>query len=195
MNVGPDTSIRQRTVSDHAIWAKLRGTPMEGAEGPLRALVEAYRIDPNWALSYLQWESGFGSSAIGRANPSNPWDILCYPGQWGQVAEYRPGNGYCYAVYPDLATGLEAGFRLWSSYADSGWSTWFASLSRALCGVPSGCDSPWVANVIATGQANAAQWPAGGSSDPAGPPGLPRFSPLMLGALVGLGLFMAGSGD
>lgn len=166
--VGPDANLRDPTVSPDAVYAKFAGTPLQGYEPVFLALADTYQIDPNWALSYLQWESGFGASQVGLANPTNPWDILSVPGQWGQIDTicFR----LCYAVYPDVPTGLEAGFRLWSYYADLGYGDWFESLSRALCGNAAGCGGDWVANVIATGQQNAVQWPYVGGPPPPPPP-------------------------
>lgn len=212
--VAPESDLRQPTVSWAAVSAKLAGTPLQGYEAVFWSLAQQYGVDPNWALSYLQWESAFGSRGVSTGNPTNPWDIASYPGQWGQVGSYDAGNGFNaanggYAVYPDVSTGLEAGFRLWRSYADAGYSSWWASLSRALCGNPDGCGGTWVNNVIATGGQNAAQWPYDGSTAPppssGAPPSSgtpPRFSfpglsmltePRTL-ALLALGLILVGAG-
>lgn len=156
MSIGAQSDIRIRSVSSAGVRAKLAGTPLEGYADLFVALATKYAIDPNWALAYLQWESGFGRESPA---PTNPWDILCATGNWRQIDCVTTGAGYSYAVYPDMATGLEAGFRLWDSYYRRGWTNWFSSLSVALCGNPQGCQGTWVESVISQGQANAEAYP------------------------------------
>jgi hypothetical protein len=180
------TDLRTPTVAPAAVTAKFSGTPLAGYETVFWTLAANYGVDPNWALAYLQFESAFGKAGVSTANPTNPWDILSYPGQWGQVGEHVPGNGYRYAVFASVEQGLEAGFRLWRSYAEAGYSSWFSSLSRALCGNPAGCEgSTWVDQVIAQGTYNATQWPYGGESFPPAPnpmpvPGGPGSGPVVV---------------
>lgn len=170
--VNPSSDIRGQTVSAAGVQAKLLGTPLEPYTEHFLYYAQQYGIDANWALAYLQWESGFGASEIGRANPTNPWDILCYPGQWGAVGEFRPGSGYCYAVYPSVETGIEAGFRQWRRYVDDGYTTYYATLCRSVSG-GGPCNEQWVNNVIAQAQYNAAHWPNDGAPTPAPHPSAP----------------------
>lgn len=191
MAVTAEANIRTWSVDDGFVRSKLADTAINADD--FLYFARTYNVDPNWALAYLQWESHFGDTPIGRANPTNPWDILSVPGQWGQVGEYAPGNGYSYATYPDARTGLEAGFRLWDSYASKGWDTWRTSLSVALCGQPDGCAGTWVESVIRQGQYNAGQ--SGEPTDtpvpevgfPIGPIEFPVIGSVSSGALVGLG--------
>ena len=156
--VAPDSLVTERTVSSEGVRTKLAGTPLSPYADRFLSLAESYQIDPNWALAYLQMESRFGTSQIGRANPSNPWDILCYPGQWGASGQYQPNANYCYAVYPSVEVGLEAGFRQWRRYVTDGFTTWYATLCRSVSG-NGPCEESWVAQVIGQGQYNAERWP------------------------------------
>lgn len=157
--IRPESSIEVQSLSEEGAREILAGTPVQGYADTFLRLSREYRIDTNWILSYLQWESGFGSANSFSLAHNNLWDILCYPGQWGAVGCNDPGNGYSYAVYPDMATGIEAGYRLWRSYVERGWSSWFKSLSVALCGNAGGCDGSWVGSVIAQANRNAERWP------------------------------------
>jgi hypothetical protein len=191
-----------RTISDEGVRAKLAGTPLESWAGTFLTLSRQYGIDPNWIVSYLQWETGFGGT-VGDLHPSmlfnDPWDMLCgVPGEpcgsgsrWGSVECRRAPNDYCYYVYPSMEAGIEAGYRNWQSYIQRGWTNYFSSLSVALCGNPAGCDSQWVPNVIAQADSNAARWPYTGGGG-----GVIIFPPKSVGvALVGLvGAALLGGG-
>ena len=197
VQVTATTHISTITVNTDAVYAKFANTPLKGYEEVFIELSSLYRIDPNWALSYLQWESGFAKSAIGLANPTNPWDILCYPGQWSAVGEYRvwneaEGKEYCYAKYGSIRIGLEAGFRLWNNYLERGYNTWHQSLSIVLCGNPAGCASQWVHNVISQGNSNAEQWPSDSQSSlPVAREGLPSLNGTLSDRTLVVGGFLA----
>ncbi len=185
--VAPDSDLRTPTISSSAVSVKFAGTPLQGYEGTFWALAGQYGIDPNWALAYLQWESGFGRndpSGQGMAFHNNPWDMVacaaapscdCPADQCYQ----SPYNSWWYYRYPSVAAGLEAGFQNWAGYVRRGAGTWQAGLMRA-----SGNNANWTASVIAQGQYNAEHWPYDGSSAPppvgapdAPPPG-PRDPPV-----------------
>lgn len=164
--VSHNSDYSQQTLSNEGVAVQLAGTPLEPYAATIVKLARDYEVDVNWAMSYLRWESGFGASQIGRQNPTNPWDILCYSGQWGQVDEFRPGNGYCYAVYPDVPTGLEAGFRQWRRYRDVwGATTWRESLCIAVSGNVDSCNEQWVNNVVASAQHWASLYPFDGINE------------------------------
>ena len=159
MSITWDSDVRQQSISAAGVATILAGTPLSSYAGTVEALATKYGIDANWIVSYLQWENGFGTANSFSLSNNNPWDILCYPEQWGSSGCNDPGNGYSYAVYPDMAIGLEAGFRLWASYVAMGLTTWGSSLSRAECGQAT-CPGNWVENVIATGDSNSVEYPA-----------------------------------
>ena len=200
----PGLSISTITVTPQATYAKFAGTPMAGAESIFLSLADQYGIDPNWALSYLQFESGFGRndpSGEGLSYHYNPWDMVIADHPVDDPDGYvSPYNGWTYYRYGSMQAGLEAGFRNWKRYIDRGWSDWQTSLSVALCGHPEGCDSPWVGNVINQGRVNAQQWPVGeggppGVVTPGGQPTviiIPGASilPVVGMALVGAGTFL-----
>lgn len=205
MTVTADSPITIQTVSPQAALDKLAGTPLEPWTQVFIAMAESYRIDLNWVLSYLQWETGFGSAGPGGRHFSmeynDPWDFLCgVPGGdcgpplgEGAIDCHRAPNGYCYSVFPTMEVGIEAGYKNWVRYVNNGWSTWFTSLSVALCGNPSGCSGGWVNNVIRQGQENAERWPYVPPGDGNGGDGqLPPAISLALPILAGLAL-MAGS--
>ena len=172
MTITRGSDIRVRSVSFEAVKAKFAGTPFEAWEGAFWTLAAQYGIDPNWGLSYLQWENGFGRANDFFERLNNAWDILCVPGgQWGQISCWTSALGYSYAVYPNKGMGIEAGFRLWKSYVDRGLITWADTLCRASIGtVP--CDTTWVRGVVATGNRNSELWPVEGAPAPAPvPPG------------------------
>lgn len=162
-------NFRERTVSDDAVYAKFHDRPLQGYEPVFLALAHEYNIDPNWAISYLQMESGFGSTEVGLINPTNPWDILCWPRRddvqnWRAIGQYVSRGGYCYAVYPDVRTGLEAGFKNWAGYVDQyGVISWHDTLCIAVSGyddwIHGKCDEKWVSDAIDTGQYNIRHWP------------------------------------
>lgn len=172
MTVTGDTPVIGRTISDDGVRAKLAGTPLESWASTFVRLSNQYGIDPNWIVSYMQWETGFGGT-VGDLHPSmlfnDPWDMLCgvpggacgTPGP-GAIECRRAPNDYCYYVYPTMEAGIEAGYANWKSYVDRGWSNYFSSLSVALCGNPAGCGGSWVANVIAQANDNAQRWPYAG---------------------------------
>lgn len=157
--ISGNDSIGGQTISADGVAAILAGTPLSAYANTILTLSQKYGIDANWILSYLRWENGFGSANSFSIGNNNPWDILCYPGQWGEVGQDNESNGYCYAVYPSMNVGLEAGYRLWSSYVSEGYNTWFKSLSVAECGNPDGCSGSWVQNVIAQANRNASEYP------------------------------------
>ncbi len=190
--VAPDTSIRAFTISSEGVNAILSATPLAPYADTLLSLARQYQIDPNWALSYIRWENDFGRANTFSLEHNNIWDILCVrgtpgicgnPQNWGASDCRDPGNGYCYAVYPTMEIGLEAGFRLWNYYVEQGWDTWEKSLAVALCGNLGCVSDPWVLNVIATGQDNAERWPVTTT-----PPPLPvpdrSFLTLLGGAMI-----------
>jgi len=201
MAVTATSDITERTISDEGVRALLAGTPMASYADRIMALAEQYAIDPNWALSYIRWENGFGVANGFSLEHNNIWDILCLKGSpgvcgnpqnWGASDCRDPGNGYCYAVYPTMSVGLEAGFRLWHYYVSQGWRTWESSLAVALCGNLGCTGDPWVRNVIATGAANAERWPY--SIVPIPPIPLPDISsPTAVIFLMGVTMFIAGS--
>ena len=184
MSITWDSDIRQQSISAAGVSAILAGTHLASYAGTVEALAIQYGIDANWIVSYLRWENGFGTANSFSLSNNNPWDILCYPGQWGATGCMDPGNGYSYAVFPDMPTGLEAGYRLWASYVAMGLTTWGPSLSRAECGQPT-CSGSWVDSVITTGDQNAAEYPADSGYTPPVP--TPSETPTGLGVLLLLG--------
>jgi len=198
-DVTPTTDITDRTISNEGVRAILAGTPMAPYLDNFMLRAGQYGIDPNWALSYIRWENLFGTANAFSMAHNNIWDILCIkanppycrtPRNWGASDCNDPGNGYCYAVYPSMDVGLEAGFRLWQYYVTQGWRTWETSLAIALCGSLDCKDGPWVQGVIATGAENAAQWPY--TAHPPQPPPTPAVSVAPL-ILMGALLLIAGS--
>lgn len=216
--ITPERDIRERSISDEGVRQVLSGTPVAPYTATFLQLAANYGIDPNWALAYLRMESNFGLANTFSLTHHNLWDILCYnpgagycgqPQNWGAVDCNDPGNGYCYAVYPSFEVGLEAGFRLWRNYVDSGWVTWWNTLCRALCGDPScalpDCNSGnWVYAVIRVAETWAQQYPyipadcwcPDGSPCPGGllancPPGPVESKVSML--LVAGGMLVAGA--
>jgi len=198
MSISGNSDIRMQSVSPAAAYAKLAGTPLQPYADLFVSLSQQYGIDLNWVLSYLQWENGFGAGHFSM-NFNDPWDMLCgVPGSpcdgsnppWGAIRCERAPNDYCYWVFPDMATGIESGYRNWVRYVKNGWTSWFSSLSVALCGDPAGCSSPWVQNVINQGDLNSQQWPYTGPPPPGPPPIfiLPSSAMLLLlGSILAVG--------
>ncbi len=185
--IANDSDIRVPTISDQGVREKLAGTPLAAYTDLILDLSRRHNIDPNWVLSYLEWESGFGAANDFSMPNNNPWDMFCYPypgsmadcgpsEQWGAsgcvVIETSEGQR-CFAVYPSMEVSLEAGYRNWESYVARGWTTWRTSLSVSLCGNPDGCPGTWVNNVIQQGRDNAARWP------PVPPPNCPSGTHLV----------------
>lgn len=202
MSIENSTPITIQSVSSQAAVDKLAGTPLEPWTQLFIDLAISYSIDLNWVLSYMQWETGFGSAGPGGRHPSmdfnDPWDMLCGTPSSGSLGTSIQGasgcvpapNGYWYVQFPTMEAGIEAGYRLWQSYVGKGWSDWFTSLSVALCGNPDGCNSPWVGSVIQQGNINAAHWPyvpPGPPPPPPPPPGGVVSSPTSIVAgVIGL---------
>lgn len=164
--IAHERHIAERSISREGVFAVLSGTPLADYAALFDQLADSYGIDPAWALAYLANESGFGTSQIGRANPTNPWDILCYstqgnctnPENWGAIDCYAPGNGYCYATYPSVEVGLEAGYRLWAYYVSIGKVTWQDTLCYAVSG-NAPCHQQWVDGVIRIAQGYVDRYP------------------------------------
>ena len=168
MAIGPDSLITVKSVAPQAAWDKLEGTPLKPYTQLFIDLSNIYSIDLNWILSYLQWESGFGAANNIFSLLHQPWDMLCGFPPCSQYGGYSypgfidcrdPGNGYCYLNFDNNQNGIQAGYINWQGYVARGWTTWFTSLSVALCGNPAGCGSAWVNNVIAQGDLNSRTWP------------------------------------
>jgi hypothetical protein len=197
MTVSGSQDIRVQTIADAGVTESLANTPLAQWADVFVRLAKQYQIDQNWIISYLRWETGFGAAGPGGRHPSmdlnDPWDLLCGTpetacsgAKWDEAVCTRAPNGYCYYRFPTMEAGIEAGYQNWGSYVARGWTTWFSSLSVALCGRPGGCDSPWVGNVIQQGQQNEARWPP----VPVEPPGPPaNHSPIIV-----VGLILVGAG-
>jgi len=194
MTVSADQDIRVQTITADGMREALAGTPLASWADVFVRLADQYGIDRNWIISYLRWETGFGSAGPGGRHPSmgfnDPWDLLCgtpdsaCSGEWPGAVCTRAPNLYCYQAFPTMEAGIEAGYQNWGSYVARGWTTWFTSLSVALCGKPAGCAGQWVQNVIAQGQQNEARWPIG----------TPQPQPSAISPVLVFGVILVGAG-
>lgn len=174
-----DSDISIQTISRAGVLGILNKSPLLAYADVFMRYASSYGVDMNWALSYIQLESGLDGTHFAYKN-NNPWDIRPWKDtatgdNWGSIGIDHNPNGFTYCIFPSMDKGIEAGFYQWRKYKEDGFGTWYTSLDRAV-----GHNDAWVSSVIGQGNYNQDRFPAdgtiGGSSSAAG--GTPATFPV-----------------
>ena len=204
------------TISDAGVRAVLNGTPLGPFAGAVIQYAHQYGIDPNFFLAYVKFENDFCSPPPNGNTFSfadaNPYDIVCVRSCDGSCSGVgncgdpsgnnfavdcqTPGNRRCYAVYPNMPTGIQAAF--WQT---AYWITpdGFAPTWASLLGV-AGWGPGNIPEITAQATIWSNQYPPTGGGGGGCPPDYyldnngncvyvpPATEPLVIAGVLGLGL-------
>jgi hypothetical protein len=156
--IDASSDVRTVTISPAGIAAILAPTPMAGLDGVVGQYATQYNLDPNFFLSYVQWENAFLRPGTIGAAGNNPFDVTCVcggsPGPFATGCVQYPGNSLCFNVYPSPTVGIQGAFEWasrWVAVANYQWGP--------LLDIASGNSPVFKANVLGQGNVNATLYP------------------------------------